>query len=463
MSSETTYRTSVRSDGDVCECGCAPCASDSCGLECLEQPRFYCGQLLNDQDLTKLLNWTRDKLQLKRFIDGWGVVCGLEIRCDPTQAGQVLVSPGYAVDCCGKDIIICEETGFDLRGYCPVPYTTCEQPATNTGTDTPQYMTVDLYLRYDEQETAPRAAFYRSDCHDLRKCEPSRIKEHFELQARATELTSDPARIAAEDWLCRYRESMVRILGHFAGVEELDQDAFVARFLAWLESHPLRSFCFLRDLICEMSEIGQLQRMEFLLWLMQDARMNFFRCNCHVCNDDPGVPLARIILEAVEQDGRRECRVRAIDAYQPYRRPLARDCWPAPLGMINLGQLVWLRYEEACIHLNAMGVNDINKEPFSLPNNLDDLRAIIDGEAGYSTEFGCSAGSANLLAHCGQPVELLTLDPNASLIIPAALLPPGERVIGFHLERRNERGEATTERVRTQKKRATNKTRSTKK
>src|SRR5262245_59204059 len=93
-------------------CGCAPSAEQCCSLDCLEQPRFFCGQLLTDQDLTALLRWTQDKLRLGRYRHGWGVVCGLEVHCDPRQPGWVIVSPGYAVSCCGDDIIVCQDEPF---------------------------------------------------------------------------------------------------------------------------------------------------------------------------------------------------------------------------------------------------------------------------------------------------------------------------------------------------------------
>ena len=39
----------------------------------------------------------RQGLRLGRFRHGWGIVCGLDVRCDPTCEGGVVVEPGYAV------------------------------------------------------------------------------------------------------------------------------------------------------------------------------------------------------------------------------------------------------------------------------------------------------------------------------------------------------------------------------
>ena len=40
-----------------------------------------------------------------------GVVCGLAVKPDPCDTRSVNVSPGYAIECCGNDILVsCPET-----------------------------------------------------------------------------------------------------------------------------------------------------------------------------------------------------------------------------------------------------------------------------------------------------------------------------------------------------------------
>src|SRR5262247_2025944 len=107
MASDSIPVTANGNGTKPCPCGCAPCDEPCCRLDCLERPRFFCGQLLTDQDLMALLGWTQDKLRLGRFRHGWGVVCGLEVHCYAQKPGWVLVKPGYAISCCGDDIIVC--------------------------------------------------------------------------------------------------------------------------------------------------------------------------------------------------------------------------------------------------------------------------------------------------------------------------------------------------------------------
>lgn len=92
---------------------CQPCPQCG-GLECLCRPRFFAGQLLSEQDLNRLDNYILAKNRLhNRYLVGHGVVCGLQVSCDPC-GNAVSVSPGYAIDPCGNDIIVCSPDTVDV-------------------------------------------------------------------------------------------------------------------------------------------------------------------------------------------------------------------------------------------------------------------------------------------------------------------------------------------------------------
>src|SRR6266446_247764 len=96
----------------------APAAPCCTGLECIEKPRFFCGQLLTDLDLDAAMNYIAAKNRLhNRYLFGAGVVCGLIVQCDPCVDGSVIINPGYALDCLGNDIIFCSPYTFDVAGY----------------------------------------------------------------------------------------------------------------------------------------------------------------------------------------------------------------------------------------------------------------------------------------------------------------------------------------------------------
>src|SRR4051794_36715613 len=148
-------------------CCCEECSGQCCELECLVQPRFYCGQLLTDQDLTALLDWMKAKSGLARYRHGWGVVCGLTVQCemDPRGETTLKVTPGYAIDCCGHDIVVCRDAMIDLASCCKPRPDPCLDPAPVSGrkpddtstvrfgpweVPTSEVQAVDVLIRYAE-------------------------------------------------------------------------------------------------------------------------------------------------------------------------------------------------------------------------------------------------------------------------------------------------------------------------
>ncbi|MEX2283717.1 MAG: carboxypeptidase-like regulatory domain-containing protein [Gemmatimonadota bacterium] len=100
-----------------------------CGVPCLERPAYSAGQLLTADSLRLGQGYFEDRFALRRFIDGVGVVCGLHVRCDPDENGWIIVDPGYAVDCCGHDIVLCEPVRFNVCraiDSCPKPAEPCD-------------------------------------------------------------------------------------------------------------------------------------------------------------------------------------------------------------------------------------------------------------------------------------------------------------------------------------------------
>lgn len=113
MANPTVARCTPRTQGIECK-PAPPGTCPDCGaLECLCRPRFFAGQLLSEQDLNLLDQYIKKKHRLHhRNLHGWGVVNGLLVVCDP--CGDVKVTPGYALDPCGNDIVVCAETAVGL-------------------------------------------------------------------------------------------------------------------------------------------------------------------------------------------------------------------------------------------------------------------------------------------------------------------------------------------------------------
>ncbi len=93
----------------------APCTC--CGITCFERPNYFCGHLLTDADLSLDQKYVVEKNKLyHRAIDGYGIACGLKVTCDHHCHGHVLIHEGFAVDDCGHDLVVCENTRFDVIG-----------------------------------------------------------------------------------------------------------------------------------------------------------------------------------------------------------------------------------------------------------------------------------------------------------------------------------------------------------
>ncbi len=196
-------------------CGCkparlpeavpAPCSP--CDTTSFIRPRFFAGQLLTEDDMSALIDYVVAKQRFHNAkLFGAGVVCGLLVECGPCDSSKIKVQPGYALDCCGNDLVLtCEQT-IDVAPMirelaarlsaagnpdCTDP---CAPPATPNvarkddmieveANDT-QHRHYCLYARYAERMEQPVAAYPVGDNCDAASCEPTRIAEGIVFELR---------------------------------------------------------------------------------------------------------------------------------------------------------------------------------------------------------------------------------------------------------------------------------------
>lgn len=156
----------------------------SCGpAECFERPRFFAGQLLTDRDLEAAQRYVIEKNKLhNRYLVGTGVVCGLAVRCDPCCEGSVVVEPGYAIDCCGNDIVLCEpETVhlLDCLEQQQPEVDCCDRKIRTPKVPSDLVREYCLILDYAEEPSHPTTALIRDNGCSNTRCEPARIREAF--------------------------------------------------------------------------------------------------------------------------------------------------------------------------------------------------------------------------------------------------------------------------------------------
>src|SRR5580658_1719836 len=79
---------------------CAPC-----DIPAFCRSYFYTGKLLTEGDLNREQRYMIDKLRLHYVaLHGWGVACGLMVRPHPQCPDRFVVTSGFAVDDCGREI-----------------------------------------------------------------------------------------------------------------------------------------------------------------------------------------------------------------------------------------------------------------------------------------------------------------------------------------------------------------------
>jgi hypothetical protein len=161
-----------------------PTSCPTCGgVECFERPRFFAGQLLTDKDLEAAQRYVIEKNKLhNRYLVGTGVVCGLAVRCDPCCDGSVVVEPGYAIDCCGNDIVLCESETFHLLDCLEEQQRevdSCDRKIRTPRVPSNQVREYCLILSYAEEPTHPTTALIRDNGCSNTRCEPARIRESF--------------------------------------------------------------------------------------------------------------------------------------------------------------------------------------------------------------------------------------------------------------------------------------------
>ena len=112
---QTNYYTSIKQDDAISKGYYQDEYSQNenfskCKLDKFQRVRFFTGQLLLPDDLIQLTRYFNDKRHLinQQIIGGNGIVCGLDINILEylQDCLTVSISSGFAIDCCGKEIVV---------------------------------------------------------------------------------------------------------------------------------------------------------------------------------------------------------------------------------------------------------------------------------------------------------------------------------------------------------------------
>ena len=185
--------------GQPCDCG----ACDTCGLE---RVRFVPRQILGADDLTTEQYYFREKLRRhNRYLHGWGVVCGCDVKPSPTaqRPFQVLICPGYVITPEGDEIMIGRPALFDLASCLVTSDDPCAfaAPCPPVTSSTPTRSLIYLAVCYKECQVRPiRLAPGGCSC-DEAECDYSRIRDAYEFSCLSNKPTCSAGPTCSE--LCQ--------------------------------------------------------------------------------------------------------------------------------------------------------------------------------------------------------------------------------------------------------------------
>ena len=157
----------------------------ACDVRQMARNHYFTGKLLVERDFVDEQNYFIGKdRRHNKYLHGWGTVCGLKVKQHPNPACRnqyVLVEPGVAVDCCGREILVENETTVDFRLLFLEEWRRLHGPAADP--DDFEHI-LQICLRYVECPTEDVPALF-DDCNcDETGSQPNRILETFEIGLR---------------------------------------------------------------------------------------------------------------------------------------------------------------------------------------------------------------------------------------------------------------------------------------
>ena len=144
-----------------------------CEVDQLARNHYFRGKLLVERDFTDEQRYHLTKQRRhNRVLHGAGVACGLRVKEHPEASCRdeyVVVEPGVAIDCCGREIVVAREH------YLKLP----ERVLADGGTDGKHVLRVRIAYAECATEDVP-ALFDDCACDDT-ATQPNRILEAFAI------------------------------------------------------------------------------------------------------------------------------------------------------------------------------------------------------------------------------------------------------------------------------------------
>ncbi|WP_440956061.1 hypothetical protein ACSAZK_03665 [Methanosarcina sp. Mfa9] len=142
----------------------------ACEFPYFERNNYYHGKFMTVRDFfAEQCYFNQKRWLINRMVNGWGVVCGLDVKKHPENEMCVIVTPGLAIDCLGREILVCEKQNVYLKPEEP------ECPKEETNPDE----TLVICLEYEECKTEATSLHSQGNCDLKERCEFNRIRDSF--------------------------------------------------------------------------------------------------------------------------------------------------------------------------------------------------------------------------------------------------------------------------------------------
>jgi hypothetical protein len=154
-----------------------------CELPAAKRLNYFTGQFLTEGDFRAEQDYHIGKhRQHNHYLHGRGTVCGLKVVQHPNPDCRdrfVLIEPGLALDCCGREVVVKETIYVDLLKHL------AGQDSNGDGKNEagqPEPQSLLISLCYAECGTEFVPALYSECGCDEKVCEPNRVSESFEVK-----------------------------------------------------------------------------------------------------------------------------------------------------------------------------------------------------------------------------------------------------------------------------------------
>ena len=174
-----------------------------CKIPFFERNNYFFGKLMTVRDyFAEQCYFNEKRWLINRMVHGWGIVCGLDVKRIPKDPAdhnkgyfdtKVKVTEGLAIDCCGREILVCEDQYIDLDPE----KSECDQEKVKKE----KLHNLVICLEYNECKSES-INIKPTDCDQNEKYEFNRIRDSFKIRVRYKEdidIEKTPGRLCPLD------------------------------------------------------------------------------------------------------------------------------------------------------------------------------------------------------------------------------------------------------------------------